>query len=57
MAVRKELLAIMACPGCKGSLADEGQTLLCEECGVRYPVSDGIPVMLPEAAIRPGEAE
>jgi uncharacterized protein YbaR (Trm112 family) len=55
MAVPDELLEIMACPECRARLVDEGDTLLCTGCGVRYPVEDDIPVMLPERAIRPGD--
>jgi len=51
VSVSKELLAIMACPVCRSPLEDRGETLGCIGCGVQYPVRDGIPVMLPEAAI------
>lgn len=44
----KQLLDILVCPRCKSSIeeADEGKTLLCKRCQVKYPVRDGIPVML-----------
>ncbi|MDX1690542.1 MAG: Trm112 family protein [Acidimicrobiia bacterium] len=54
MAVHEDLLAIMACVECRGGLVDEGDSLRCAECGLRYPVRDGIPVMLLEEAERPG---
>lgn len=49
------LLAIMQCPECAGELSEdlEASQLVCEGCGLRYPVSDGIPVMLVDEAIRP----
>ena len=49
------LLAILACPKCRNSLApaspekDEG--LVCGSCAVVYPILDDIPVLLIEEAI------
>lgn len=52
MALSRDLLEIMACPQCKQSveLSSDGAWLVCETCGVRYPVQDDIPIMLPEEA-------
>jgi len=49
------LIEIMQCPEDGGALREDlaASQLVCESCGVRYPVRDGIPVMLPEEAIRP----
>jgi uncharacterized protein YbaR (Trm112 family) len=49
------LLEIMQCPDCTGALREEvaASQLVCESCGLRYRVDDGIPVMLLEEAIRP----
>jgi phosphomannomutase len=46
------LLEIMQCPACGGELGEvaDPPSLLCRECGLRYPVEDGIPVMLVEEA-------
>ena len=48
------LLDILACPLCKGPLRlvhDEGgPVLVCRADRLAYPVRDGIPVMLEEAA-------
>ncbi|MCL5256404.1 MAG: Trm112 family protein [Chloroflexi bacterium] len=44
--ISDDLLAILACPKCKGDIRLEGCTLVCEQCGRRYPIKDGIPVML-----------
>ena len=55
MSVPEDLLAIMACPECRGSLSEYGDALVCDECGLHYPVRDGIPFMLAEEAYRPGE--
>ena len=51
MSVPEDLLALMACPVCRSPLEDRGEMLGCTGCGVRYPVRDGVPVMLPEAAV------
>jgi len=53
--VDKELLEILACPLDKAPVREEGDRLICERCGRRYPVRDGIPVMLiEEAELPPG---
>jgi uncharacterized protein YbaR (Trm112 family) len=57
MPVPDDLLAIMACPHCRGTLEDRGEALACTACGLHYPVRDDIPVMLPEEAYRPDEEE
>ncbi|MDJ0953432.1 MAG: phosphomannomutase/phosphoglucomutase [Acidimicrobiia bacterium] len=46
------LLEIMQCPSCAGTLVEVEQppSLLCQDCGLRYPVEDGIPVMLIDQA-------
>ncbi len=46
------LLEIMQCPSCAGTLVEveEPPSLLCQDCGLRYPVEDGIPVMLIDQA-------
>jgi len=55
VSVPEELLAVMACPQCRGSLSERGDTLVCKGCGLHYPVRDGIPFMLAEEAFRPEE--
>ncbi len=52
MPVPKELMAILVCPVCHGTLREEDDELVCSRCLLRYPVRDGIPVMLPEEARR-----
>ncbi len=46
------LLEIMQCPACAGRLSEveDPPSLLCEDCGLLYPVEDGIPVMLIDQA-------
>jgi uncharacterized protein len=57
MALKKELLAILACPKCKGDLEykETEQYLICHACRLKYPVQDDIPVMLIEKAEKIGE--
>ena len=47
-----KLFDILVCPQCKGKLAqvEGGLGLLCNQCQLKYPVRDGIPVMLMEEA-------
>ena len=55
MTIDKEFLDILACPACKEAVKLEGEKIVCQnpKCGLRYPVKDGIPVMLIEEAERP----
>ena len=49
------LLAIMQCPVDAGTLSEQRDrdVLVCADCGRRYPVRDGIPVMLVDEALPP----
>jgi uncharacterized protein YbaR (Trm112 family) len=54
--ISQELLDILACPACKGDIeyAREDRILICAgECKRRYPIRDGIPVMLIDEAELP----
>jgi uncharacterized protein YbaR (Trm112 family) len=54
----KTLLDILACPACKGDIKyiEAQQKLEClGECKRRYPIRDGIPVMLIDEAELPNE--
>jgi uncharacterized protein YbaR (Trm112 family) len=55
MTVDAHLLEIIVCPACHGSLTLAGQTLTCDDCGLVYPIRDGIPVLLVDEATRPEE--
>ena len=50
------LLEILVCPDCHGTLSvdESASELVCDSCGLAYPVRDDIPVMLVEEARRPG---
>ena len=53
--IDQQLLDILACPACKTAVKLEADRLVCVQCGRRYPIRDGIPVMLIEEAERPLE--
>ena len=49
----QELLDIIVCPDCHGALQQADGELVCTACGLAYPVTDGIPVLLVDEARRP----
>lgn len=50
-----KLLEILACPVCKGDVEYDAKNekIICTDCGRKYPVLDGIPVMLVDEAESP----
>ncbi len=50
--LKPELLEILACPACKGSLLPlpDHSALDCPACKLRFRVEDDIPIMLLEEA-------
>ena len=48
--IDKELLEILACPACKGDVKESNGKIVCVDCGRRYPIVDGIPVMIIDEA-------
>ncbi len=50
--ISKELLDILACPICKSDLEydEENEKLICNKCRLKYPIKEGIPIMLEEEA-------
>ncbi len=52
--IDKELLDILACPSCKADVVlekeGEEEKIICAKCKLKYPVRDGIPVMLIDKA-------
>jgi uncharacterized protein len=54
MTISRDLLAILACPKCKGDvhLNQDNDGLVCEACRLMYPIKDDIPIMLIDEAIR-----
>lgn len=53
--IDKRLLEILVCPACKQDVELKGDKLVCVGCGKRYPIRDGIPIMLIEEAENGGE--
>ncbi|HEX2195366.1 MAG TPA: Trm112 family protein [Actinomycetota bacterium] len=56
MAIDERLLEILVCPNCRGELehlADESALVCRGECGYRYRIDDGIPVLLVDEAEKP----
>jgi uncharacterized protein len=56
MTLDARLLEILACPNCRGDveyLEAEGVVACLGECRLRYPVRDGIPVMMIDEAEKP----
>ena len=48
MPIDAELLALLVCPVDHAKVTEEPTDLVCTRCGRRYPIRDGIPVMLVE---------
>jgi len=48
--IDNELLEILACPACKGDVELKEDKIVCTQCGFKYPVRDGIPIMLVDEA-------
>jgi uncharacterized protein YbaR (Trm112 family) len=52
--IDKELLDILACPACKADVILESagaqEKIVCGKCKRKYPVRDGIPIMLIDEA-------
>ena len=47
------LLEIIVCPACRSDLTLTGEELVCDGCGLAYPVRDDIPVLLVDEARKP----
>ncbi len=52
MAVKKELMELLACPKCKGPIHpnDSEDGIICNHCKLIYEIRDDIPVMLIDQA-------
>jgi len=51
--IDQELLEILACPLDKAPVRLQGDRIVCTKCGRRYPIREGIPVMLIDEAELP----
>lgn len=58
MAVKKELIDILACPKCKGDirLSKDEKYIVCESCNLLYEIREDIPVMLIDEAKKVDDA-
>ena len=47
--IPKDLFDILACPLCKADLeyTKDKKGLVCSNCGAKYPIEEGIPILLP----------
>lgn len=48
--IDKDLLNILACPQCKADVNLENDEIVCSQCKRRYPIRNGIPIMLIDEA-------
>ena len=65
MTLDDDLLALLRCPACRGTFETDKGTgeatgpaatvgeLVCTECHRRYPVRNGVPVLLVDEAVGP----
>jgi uncharacterized protein YbaR (Trm112 family) len=54
--IDEELLQILACPACHEAVRVEDDKIVCLGCGRRYPIRDGIPIMLLDEAENPADS-
>ena len=47
--ISRDLFDILACPLCKADLeyTKDKKGLSCSKCGAKYPIQEGIPILLP----------
>lgn len=53
MSISQDLLDILVCPKCKGTLEhrpEPAEALVCHACRLRFAVEDDIPIMLIDEA-------
>ena len=48
--IDKQLLELLACPACGGDVSLKSEKIVCAKCGRKYPIKDGIPVLLADKA-------
>ena len=53
--INPELLNILICPVCGSALREKDNALECTACKNRYPIEDGIPVLLVDRAEKPSK--
>ena len=48
--IDQELLEVLACPACKADVKEQDGKIVCVSCRRKYPIKDGIPIMLIDEA-------
>ena len=43
-----EIWPLLACPKCKQGIRREGEELICDSCGLSYPIRSGVPMLVIE---------
>jgi len=51
--INRDLLDVLVCPITRSKLRQDGDELVSEAEGLRYPIRDGMPVLLPDEATPP----
>lgn len=51
--MNEKIIHDLVCPAGKFPLAAEGEYLVCTNCGAKFPVNEGIPVLLLDDAVLP----
>jgi uncharacterized protein YbaR (Trm112 family) len=50
--ISQDLINILICPACGAAVREKENAIECTDCKNRYPVEDGIPVMLVDRATK-----
>ncbi|MFM8987201.1 MAG: Trm112 family protein [Holophagaceae bacterium] len=50
VSMNPKMFDILCCPVCQGDVVLSDYEIACVKCHLRYPIEDGIPVMLAERA-------
>lgn len=45
-----KLIEILSCPACQGEVQLQDKKIVCLKCGRKYPIKNGIPVLLADQA-------
>jgi uncharacterized protein YbaR (Trm112 family) len=53
VSMNPKMFDILCCPVCHGDVVLSDHEIACVKCQLRYPIEDGIPVMLVERARKP----
>ncbi|MDP6380340.1 MAG: Trm112 family protein [Phycisphaerae bacterium] len=48
--IDEDLLRILICPVCGEKVHEEQGRIVCRPCGRRYPIRDGVPILIADDA-------